>query len=223
MTTTPHAVRAPAWKIAAALALVYLSWGTTYFAIREGVKTLPPFLFGGTRITLAGVVLMLGLCLSGRSLRISRRDLLWLWLLSLLFFLGGNGLISIAEQTVDSGLASVLIATTPLFMALLETLSPWGDRLTPRGWVGVLAGLAGVGFLALPSIGSSATAHRELWGFPIVLASSSAWAVGSFLQRHWRTRASSLVSAAYQMVLGGGSTVLFGLALGEGRHVARTA
>ena len=123
---------------------------------------------------------------------ISLRELLWSWFLSLLLFLGGNDLLTIAEKTVDSGIASVLIATTPLFMALLETMSPWGDRLTPRvGWVGVLAGLVGVGFLTLPKIGPSPAAHRELWGFLIVLGSSASWSVGSFLQRHRRIKASS--------------------------------
>ena len=161
MNSTPTSRHVAPWKITAALALVYLSWGTTYFAIKVGVKTLPPFLFGGTRIGLAGVVLLLVLLLCRQSIRICGRDLLWSWFLSLLFFVGGNGLIHVAEKTVDSGLASVLVATTPLWLALLEIVWPWGERLTLRGWVGVLAGLVGVMFLALPKIGRSKESTRS--------------------------------------------------------------
>lgn len=215
----PNVARPAAWKIGAALAVIYLAWGTTYLAIHEGVKTLPPFLFGGTRIGLAGVLLLLGLAACGQSVRISGRDLLWSWFLSVLLFLGGNGLITIAEKTVDSGLASVLVATTPLLMAILETLWPWGDRLTGRGWLGVVAGLVGVAFLALPKIGQDGEGPHELWGYLIVLGSAAAWAVGSFAQRYRRTRAPALVAAAYQMMLGGASMVALGAALGEPSRV----
>jgi drug/metabolite transporter (DMT)-like permease len=215
----PNVARPAGWKIAAALAVIYLSWGTTYFAIHEGVKTIPPFLFGGARIGLAGALLLLGLAACGRSVRISGRDLLWSWFLSLLLFLGGYGLINIAEKTVDSGLTSVLVATTPLWIALLETLWPWGDRLTLRGWLGVVAGLVGVAFLALPKVGHSGEGRHELWGYLIVLGSAATWAVGSFAQRYRRTRAPALVAAAYQMMLGGASMVLLGGVLGETERV----
>jgi drug/metabolite transporter (DMT)-like permease len=219
-TPSPNVARPAGWKIAAALAVIYLSWGTTYLAIHEGVKTVPPFLFGGTRIGLAGALLLVGLAVCGQSVRISGRDLAWSWFVSLLLFLGGNGLINIAEQTVDSGLASVLVATTPLWMALLETLWPWGDRLTARGWLGVVAGLVGVAFLALPKIGHSGEAPHELWGYLIVLGSALTWAVGSFAQRYRRTRAPALVAAAYQMMLGGASMVLLGGLLRETGRVS---
>src|SRR5207302_7521351 len=139
------------------------------------------------------------------------RDLLSAWLVSLLLFVGGNGLINIAEKTVDSGLASVLVATTPLWMALLETLWPRGERLTPRGWVGVVAGLVGVAFLAVPKVGASGEARHELWGYLIVLGSAGAWAVGSFAQRYRRTEAPPMVAAAYQMIVGGTTMTLLGI------------
>lgn len=219
MTSTPHSPHAAPWKITTALALVYLSWGTTYFAIKEGVKTLPPFAFGGARIGLAGFVLLLGLFICRQPLRISGRDLLWSWFLGLLLFVGGNGLINIAEKTVDSGLASVLVATTPLWLALLETVWPWGERLTWRGWIGMLAGLLGVMFLALPKMGHSEQATYELSGCLIVLASAFTWAVGTFGQRYRRTRAPALVAAAYQMMIGGACMVLLGVALGEPQRI----
>ena len=140
-TVSPTLARPAPWKIAAALATIYVAWGTTYFAIRIGVETIPPYLFSGTRIGLAGVVLLLAMIAFGQSIRVPGRELLWMWFLSLLLFVGGNGLLNVAEKTVNSGLASVLAATTTLWMALFETVWPWGElphstRLVWRvGWI----------------------------------------------------------------------------------------
>src|SRR4029453_428017 len=109
-----------------------------------GVKTLPPSLFGGTRIMAAGLVLLAYLFLRGESLRLSRRNLLASAVAGLFMFVGGNGLITVAEMTGASGVGPVLVATTPLWIALVETAWPWGERLTPRGWGGLFVGMAGV-------------------------------------------------------------------------------
>src|SRR5262245_2797136 len=138
--SSPH--RPAASAVALAFALLYLSWGTTYLAIKEGVRDLPPALFGGVRVCLAGVLLAAYPALRGEPLRLPRRELLWTGLGGLLLFVGGNGMITAAEKTVPSGVASVLVATTPLLMALLETLWPRGERLSARGWLGLLVGLA---------------------------------------------------------------------------------
>ena len=132
------------WAITLAFSLVYISWGTTYLAIKEGVRTLPPGLFAGTRIALAGLVLMSFLVLRGVSLRLSWRDFLVTAVASIFLFVGGNGLLTVAEKTLDSGMASVLGATTPMCMALVEAAWPGGERLAWRGWLGLLLGLGGV-------------------------------------------------------------------------------
>jgi drug/metabolite transporter (DMT)-like permease len=97
------------WKILLALALVYVSWGTTYLAIHEGVKTLPPGLFGGVRLTLAGLVLLAYLLLRKQFVPLPLRDLFWTYLVGILLFVFGNGLISLAENTARSGNATVLV------------------------------------------------------------------------------------------------------------------
>jgi drug/metabolite transporter (DMT)-like permease len=134
--------------------------------------------------------------------------------MSAFMFIGGNGLINIAEKTVASGVASVLVATTPLFMALLETLVPWGERLRPRAWLGLLLGLAGVLVLFSGRFhGHEDAAH---WVGPVlVLGSALCWSIGSFLHRHHRTSCPHLVVAGYQMLLGGASMTLVGVLVGE--------
>jgi drug/metabolite transporter (DMT)-like permease len=212
---TAAAERRPAaWALALAFAIVYVVWGTTYFAIKEGVRTLPPCLFGGVRIGSAGLLLFAYLGLRGESLRLPRRELLVAAAVGVLLFVGGNGLVTVAEETVDSGVASVLVATTPLWIALVEMLWPGGERLTARGWVGVLAGLAGVLVLLAPRLHEPQAFLRDL-GPLLVLGSSCAWAVGSLILRRERRAGSHVVSAAYQMTLGGAGLALVGVCTGE--------
>jgi drug/metabolite transporter (DMT)-like permease len=205
--------RPPTWALVLAFGLVYLSWGTTYLAIREGVKDLPPALFGGVRITTAGLLLFAFLALRRQPLRLPRRDLLWVALAGVLLFLGGNGLITWGEMTVESGAASVLAATTPLWLGLLELVRPGGERLAIWGWLGLLAGLVGV-LLLLPLPHDLAEFFRRPGPF-LVIASAFCWALGSLVLRGRSRRGPHLTMAAYQMVIGGGSLVLAGLLIGE--------
>jgi len=205
-----------------AFAVLYFSWSTTYAAIKIGVEHFPPLLFGGVRIALAGFVLLAILRLQGQSLAVSRPVARNLLLIGTLFFLTGNGLLIIAERTVDSGLTAVLISPTPLLLALIELLLPGGDRLTVRGWVGLLLGLSGAVALAAPRVGS----WVQLQGDPGVLLlvfSSLSWAVGAALARHGAMPKSPFVAAGYQMLLGGLGSTLVGLCLGEGAQVRLSA
>jgi drug/metabolite transporter (DMT)-like permease len=199
------------WAIPLAFTLVYLAWGTTYIAMRFGVHQFPPALFGGVRIGLAGLVLLGFLYWRGESLRLSRRDLLWAALLGAIFFMAGNYLVTVGEKYVASGVAAVLVATTPLWTALLETLWPGGEKLRWRGWVGLLVGLGGVALLKLDH-----PADRDTdWGSLLVVGSALSWAFGSFLLRRHRQHGSHLLAAAYQMIFGGIGQTLVGLALRE--------
>ena len=212
----PLSRRPAPWKLALALALVYVAWGTTYLAIRQGVRTLPPGLFAGSRVALAGLAVVAFLGMSGGTVRLSGRDALLAWLSGALMFVGGNGLLTYAETTVPSGLAAVLAATTPLWLALLEAAWPRGERLAARGWLGLLLGLAGVALLGSDSLFPPPGAAVLGAGPLLVLGSAAAWAAGSFLHRHGRSRAPHLTAAAYQMLFGGGSMAVVGLAMGEG-------
>jgi drug/metabolite transporter (DMT)-like permease len=208
--------RPPArWSVVLAFGLVYLSWGTTYLAIRKGVEVFPPAVFGGSRVACAGLILLLYLALRGQSLRLRWRDLLWTAGMGILFFVGGNGLITYAEKSVPSGVASVLAATSPLWVAVLEVVWPWGERLNLRGWFGLFAGLAGVTILLAGQLNAASDFWRDT-GALLVLGSAFSWAIGSFIVRQRRSKVAHLTGAAYQMFIGGSSLFLIGLLIGEG-------
>jgi drug/metabolite transporter (DMT)-like permease len=217
MNLVPAPARAPAWAVTLAFSLLYLSWGTTYLAIRVGVETLPPALFGGSRVMLGGMILLAFLAWRGESLRLTGREWASAAFIGAIFFMGGNYLITMGEKHVPSGVASILVATTPLWIALLETAWPAGDRLTPRGWVGVLIGFGGVFILLAPKLQSPGELAAEI-SWLLVIGSAMAWAIGSVLARRLQQR-SSLVLAAYQMFFGGAGLTLLGLAIGEWSEV----
>jgi drug/metabolite transporter (DMT)-like permease len=206
------------WSIVLAFSLVYLSWGTTYLAIKKGVEVFPPALFGGARIALAGLLLLGYLAVRRQPLRMPLWDFLWTALVGVLLFVGGNGLITVGEKSVASGVASVLVATTPLWMALLEMLWPWGERLSARGWLGLFVGLAGVLVLLAPRLRQPAHLLADA-GPLLVLGSSFAWSTGSFILRYRRLQGTHLSVAAYQMLVGGVSLLVIGLLLGEDQEL----
>jgi drug/metabolite transporter (DMT)-like permease len=204
----------PRWSLGLAFGLVYLSWGTTFLAIKKGVEVFPPALFGGSRIALAGLILLTYLAVRRQPLRMPLADFLWMALVGVLLFVGGNGLITVGEKFVPSGVAALLTATTPLWMAVLEMLWPWGERLARRGWLGLFLGLAGVLLLLTPRLQRPANLLLDA-GPLLVLGSSLAWSLGSFILRHRRLRGPHLSVAAYQMLVGGFSLLFIGLWLGE--------
>jgi drug/metabolite transporter (DMT)-like permease len=192
-----------------AFALVYVSWGTTYLAIKEGVKALPPGLFAGVRIVLAGLILLVFLWRRGERLLVAGWDWLWAAVLGVLFFAVGSYCCALGQKTVPSGTASVLVATVPLWLGLLEMFWPRGERLTLRGWSGLVLGLGGV--ILLYETGGPLLE----WGPFLLLVSAFAWALGSLILRHRRRGGAGLLEAAYQMILGGGALTVLGLGLGE--------
>jgi drug/metabolite transporter (DMT)-like permease len=218
MTNAATAKRPAAGAVILGFTCLYTAWGTTYLAIREGVKTLPPALFGGTRLALAGLVLLGWLAARGQRFSMPRREFLGTALVGVCLFVFGNGLITAAEKTVPSIVAAVLVASTPIWLAVLEMLWPWGERLTVRGWCGLVLGLAGVLVLLYPEL---RRIDLSLDAGPLlVLGSAFAWAVGSFVIRHRKRETSShLLSAGYQMFIGGLTLSLIGLAIGEGQQL----
>jgi drug/metabolite transporter (DMT)-like permease len=213
MTT---ARRPSSFALIVAFALVYVCWGTTYLALKIGVREekWPPALFGGVRVCVAGLILLGWQTLRGQQLWLPRRDYGPLAVCAVLLFVGGNGLINVAGQTLDSGLCAVLAATTPLWIGLLGFLWPGGDRLSARGWVGLLVGPVGVLLLFASQMDPSREGTFDA-GMLCVLGSAACWAVGSLVGRHWRIGGSHLTGAAYQMILGGGCLALVGVACGE--------
>ncbi|MBM4068665.1 MAG: hypothetical protein FJ271_06935 [Planctomycetes bacterium] len=205
-----------AWAIGLAFALVYISWGTTYLATQKGVRDeqLPPALFGGTRVCLAGALLLVFLALRREAWRLPASDVRGIALSALFLFVGGNGLINFAERTVNSGLAAVIAATTPLWVGVMEMISADGEKLNGRGWLGLIVGLGGVVLLLGHKLQQTSIFGQDV-NLLLVLGSAWCWAAGSIVLRRQRLASTRLAGAAWQMVLGGGVLAFLGVLTGE--------
>ncbi len=202
-----------------AFAALYLIWGSTYLAILFAIRSIPPLLMAGTRFLLAGLILYFGARLSGaaRSKPIEWRTAL---IVGACLLLGGNGGVTLAEQYVPSGLAALLVATVPLYIALLSWLFGIAERPGPMKVLGLAGGFIGVGVLIGPSLRFSANGESpHAWiGMSILLVSSLIWTVGSLYSRRTQTTASPFIAAAQQMLCGGTILIILGLLTGELRH-----
>jgi len=198
-----------------ALGVVYLAWGSTYLAIRVGVGHLPPFFLAGIRYVIAGTLLYpIGRWAAARGRGPGESGARPGWkawfagaVIGILLLFAGNGGVTVAETTLPSGLAAVLVATVPLWMIVFA----WpvqGQRVTGRSAVGLVAGLAGVAIL----VGGSASGRVS--GVLIVLGASAAWGFGSVLGHRLPLPPQAMLAAAVEMLAGGG--VLLAVAAGTG-------
>jgi drug/metabolite transporter (DMT)-like permease len=192
--------------------VIYLVWGSTYLAIRFGVETMPPFLMAGARFLLAGGILYAWLRLHGAP-RPALADWQSALFLGSLLLLGGNGLVTWAEQWLPSGIAALIITTTPLWMMLFEWLLFGGARPRAIVWFGLVLGFAGVTLLIRPELAND-DAPRLL---PVLAmcAAPVLWSLGSLFSQRARHLDPPLLNTALQMLCGGGLMFLFGIAAGE--------
>ncbi|WP_052390220.1 EamA family transporter [Streptomyces sp. NRRL B-24484] len=188
-----------------ALGIVYVVWGSTYLAIRVVVETMPPFLSGSIRFVAAGLVLavLIAARQGPAALRVSSRELGSAVLVGLLLLVGGNGLVVLAERSVPSGLAALMVASVPLWVVVLRRVL--GHRTTAATVGGVLVGLLGLVVLSAPGL----TGEVQLLGLASVLAASLLWACGSVLAGRLPMPANPLTASVYEMLAGGvGALVL---------------
>jgi len=194
---------------------VCVIWGTTYLGIRVSLETMPPALMGGIRWTLAGALLALYVKSRGQQLPPPER---WRGIALLAFLLLGlgNGGVVYAEQYVPSGLAAVLVATSPFWMAAVEAAFPDGERLRLNVMVGLLIGFSGILLLAWPELTLGSGGNRNfLFGIIALQIASLGWCLGSaYSRRHGRTD-NILGTTAYQMLAGGLMMVVLGSLRGE--------
>ena len=213
---TADADSPPRWAILLAFMLVFVSWGTTYRATGIAMKEehMPAALYGGVRFCLAGTILLLWQFCRGQSLRLTFREAWRLVLISWFLFLSANLLINIGQQQVDSGVAAILIATTPLWMGLFGMCGPLREYLSVRGWLGLAIGFGGIVLTMIPQLHSGIAATNSLFSL-LILASAASWAIGSLVSRTMALKLPHLTSAGYQMLFGGISQVTLGTSLGE--------
>ncbi|WP_394847786.1 EamA family transporter [Pendulispora brunnea] len=200
-----------AWRgitapVAVCLGLLYFIWGSTYLAIRYVVEVLPAMTASGGRFLAAGTLLLLLLVIGGRNALPTRRH----WLASipggLLLFMMGNGLVALAEKHVSSSATVVIIATMPLFAALIA--AAMGERTSRRQWIGL-----GFGFLGILVMGIGDMGGSPEWLLLLLLA-AGCWALGTNLTRKLPL-APGMMAAATQMIVGGVAQLAAGFALGE--------
>jgi drug/metabolite transporter (DMT)-like permease len=204
------------WQVAAGLATIYVVWGSTYLAIRLMVRTVPPALGGGVRFMVAGLLLggWLAATRGVHVLRTDRRQLLALGVVGSLLCAVGNGLVTVAERDVPSGLAALIVASVPLWVVVFRGLS--GEHIPRRALLGVGAGFLGVALLLLPG---DPPGGASTLGILLVVIAAFGWALGSFATPRLPRIADPLAATAIQMTLGGVVLTAAGLIAGEGGEV----
>jgi drug/metabolite transporter (DMT)-like permease len=203
-----------------ALAIVYVVWGSTYLGIELAVRTMPPFLMASMRFLIAGPLLYVWATRRGdRSDRPTARHWLSAFLIAAPMLAIGNAAVGWAEQTIDTGTASLIIASVPLWMALLDRVF-YAQRLARTMVIGLVVGFGGVGLLVAPG-GSGAGDSRAI----LLVFSSLAWALGSLYSRQAPQPQRPLVAAAMQMTAGGLILAVVSAVSGEasGFHVSQVS
>jgi drug/metabolite transporter (DMT)-like permease len=206
-------VRPPVWKTLLAFSIIYFVWGSTFLAIRIGVHAVPPLLFASMRFTIAGALLFAWMRVTGTPSP-SRREWLGASLLAICIFVVDYGLLFWAEQRVPSGIAAVMLATIPVFMALSEILILRTQRLTLRLGLALLVGIGGVSVLVSRSLGLSEAPINSTGAVALVIASIS-WSIASALTRKVPLPASKAMSSGAQMLAGGIMLALVAAIFGE--------
>jgi drug/metabolite transporter (DMT)-like permease len=199
-----------------ALIAIYFIWGSTYLGIRLAIQTIPPFLMVGMRYLVSGAVIY-----SWRRLRGDPVPTLKQWrsasIIGLLLLMGGNGALAWAEQRIPTGIASLFIATVPLWMVLLDAFRPGGRRSSWLVWVGVLVGLVGTILLANPWQTHTSSPALYTTGIIVLIAAALSWSIGSLYSRAAPLPSSPLLGTGMEMLAGSAGVFILGSLLGEWR------
>ncbi|PZG37985.1 EamA family transporter [Spongiactinospora gelatinilytica] len=209
------AVRRKSLLIWGALAIVYVVWGSTYLGIAVMIETIPPLLGAALRFLAAG--LLLGAFLLVRkqgAFRMSARQFGGAALVGVLLLTGGNGMVSVAEQYISSGLAALLVASVPLWLVIFRVLVR--DRPNLMTFAGVLVGFAGVAALSL----TGGTGGSSTQGVVIILVASLSWSIGSFLAARMPMPPNPFAASTVEMLVGGLVLTVGGLISGERLQLA---
>jgi drug/metabolite transporter (DMT)-like permease len=201
-------------KIWTALIALYIVWGSTYLAIRFTVETIPPFMSAGLRFLISGTILFVWRRVAGDPIP-TKRQWISTAIVGTALLLGGNGLVSWAEQRVPSGIAALMVSTSPMWLVLFEALRPNGTKPGWRAIVGLLIGFGGVFLLIGPTEFTNGSGTQfDTFGTIALLCASLLWSVGSIYSKHADMPKSTLMGTGAEMLPG--AVVLFMVSAGSG-------
>jgi drug/metabolite transporter (DMT)-like permease len=194
-----------------AFGLVYLFWGSTYLGIDIAVQTIPPALMCGLRFSVAGVVMLAVCAATGRKIFYSPRQIASSAIVGLLLLMGGNLTLSYAELSVSSGLAALIIAITPLWFLVLDSLLLGHHRISARGKAGLALGIVGLFVLVWPQLQAGSLGRHELWASLSLIGGSFSWALGSVLSKRWQSGMDGFSATGWQVTAAGAGNFIFAL------------
>ncbi|HEX2696240.1 MAG TPA: EamA family transporter [Anaerolineales bacterium] len=200
-------------KVWTALIALYIVWGSTYLAIRFAVETIPPFMSAGLRFVASGAILLIWRRAAGDPLP-TRNQWKSLAIVGILLLLGGNGLVSFAEQRIASGVAALIVGTVPLWLVLIEALRPGGVKPNWQAIIGLLVGFGGIYLLIGPS-DLKGGLRFDLIGTLAVVAASFLWSIGSIYSRGADVPKSTLMMTGGEMLMGSVALFIVSALLGE--------
>jgi drug/metabolite transporter (DMT)-like permease len=186
-------------KIWLALIALYLVWGSTYFGIKVAIETIPPFFHAGVRFLISGIILVAWQRAAGQQMP-TRKQWISTAIIGSLLLLGGNGLVSWAEQFIPSGIAALIIASVPLFLVAAEAIRPNGVKPNWQSIVGLLIGFVGIYVLINPAEASTGTG-LNIYGVAALLSACLLWATGSVYSKSADLPKSALMSTGAQMLM----------------------
>lgn len=199
---------------------VYFFWGGTFLAMRFGVEALPPFMLASARYLIAAPLVFVLCAIFRLRMWPSRKELVTLAIIGILMLGIGNTSVIWAEQYIPSGLAALLVASIPLYAALIEVILPHKEGLAVQGWLGIFVGFAGIFFLLWPGIRDGLHGDsKQIFTAAVTLAGSLCWTCASVISRRSTVRISGLAAAGWQMLFAGLFDALLMLATG-GYHGA---
>lgn len=201
-------------RIWIALLALYIVWGSTYLAIRFAVETIPPFFHASLRFLISGVILYLWRRAAGDP-----APTLSNWkstaIVGAALLLGGNGLVALAEKSVPSGIAALMIATSPFWLTLFESLRAGGAKPSWQAILGLIVGFGGVFLLIGPAEITGAEESFDTFGTILLLLAPLFWSMGSIYAKNADMPASTLLSTGMQMLTGAVSLFIVSLVRGE--------
>lgn len=206
-------------NVITAFGLLYFFWGSTYIAIRIGVQYIPAALLSGIRFLIAGALMLAWCLVTRKSIRLNRADALRLFVIGTLLLTGGNTALVWSESYLPSGLAALIVAIVPLWVAIIDGPILGGDRLSPRGWSGLLLGFSGLGVLLWPKLMStSALDRKQLFAGAILMLGSLSWAIGTVISRRSQLSVGPFVATGWEMTFAGALNLILGLLHGDQHH-----